>query len=313
MTSRIAFRIVAAAFVSALAIPSPTHAACLVRAQAGAALQELTTGVASANDATAFGSSSTSASFGRLFASSSVSLSDTQTDGGSIPIPIAHFEDDWTVTIPSQPGLFGGTLTFELLLVGEPTIEVQVGGIGAVHEMNTGYQLLVYRDGGSIRSIDGRRLYGTGMTPELVTIGTVPAPGSVSIDVPVVFGVPMHLAFDLISGTGGRQVLFPGQDGFTLGRTSMGLYWAGVTSVRDGVGNALLEQAVVSSCSGVDWLESQEPAPAPVGIAVGLGVGLGGIGIGGLAMRQRKRRAESDGQGEVPSSSAGERGADLAE
>ncbi|MEZ4282890.1 MAG: hypothetical protein R3F21_25105 [Myxococcota bacterium] len=277
--------------LAALAAPSPAQAACLVRAQAGAALQELTTGVASANDATPFGSSSTTAAFGRLSANSSVSLSDTQTDGGSTPIPIAHFEDDWTVTIPSQPGLFAGTLTFEILLVGEPTVEVQVGGQGAVHEMNTGYQLLVNRNGGFISGTDGRRLYGTGMTPQLVTVGTVPAPGRISIDVTVVFGVPVNLAFDLISSTGGNQVLFPGQDGFTIGRTNMALYWAGVTSIRDNGGNELLEQAVLSSCSGVDWLESQAPPPVPVGPAVGLGVGLGAIGIGGIAIRRRARDA----------------------
>ncbi|MCA9502265.1 MAG: hypothetical protein KC616_04250 [Myxococcales bacterium] len=279
-----------AALAAVFATPSSVYAACLVRAQAGAALQELTTGVASANDATEFGSSSTTASFGRLSANSSVSLGDTQTDGGSTPIPIAHFEDDWTVTIPSQPGLFSGTLRFEVLLVGEPTVEVQAGGPGAVHEMNTGYQLVVYRNGGFTSSTDGRRIYATAATPELATIGTVPAPGLISIEVPVVFGVPMNLAFDLISSTGGRQVLSPGQEGSTLGRTNMALYWRGVTSIRDTVDNELLDQAVLTSCSGVDWLASQEPPPVPVGPAVPIGLGIGAAALGGLVTRADARR-----------------------
>jgi len=256
--------VVIAAVVAGIS-STAAHAQCLVRAQAGAAFQELTSGVASANDSTTYGSSATSASYGKLFANSSVSLSDTQSDGGSNPIPIARFEDTLTVAIPSQPGLFSGTMTIAFYVVGEPTIELSAGGAGSVHNMNTSYNMIGSRSGGGLYSVNGGRLQGTGSVPEMSTVGTVPAPGRVEVDFPVVFGSPFTLAFDLITVTGGNQVLLTGQNGFVIGTTTMSFFWDGIESIRDGSDNELLSQAVITSCSGTNWLESQAPPPVPVG------------------------------------------------
>ena len=276
---------VAAAALTTLA-SAQAGAQCLVRAQAGAAFQELTFGVASANDSTDFGASSTTASYGILTASSNVTLTDTQSDGGSSPLPIAHYEDEFTVTIPSQPGLFSGTMRVALRVAGEPFIELDPGGAGSVHNMNTSYNFIGSRNGGGLYSVSGGRIQATSSSPELNTVGTVPAPGYVEVDFPVVFGVPFTLAFDLISTTGGNQVLLAGQTGFVIGTSNMVFYWDGIVSLDDGSGNDILDAATITSCSGTDWRASQAPPPVPTApiAPIALLVGAFVVGARRLAM-----------------------------
>ncbi|MEM9176026.1 MAG: hypothetical protein AAGC67_12395 [Myxococcota bacterium] len=255
------------------------EAQCILRAQAGSAFQEQTVGIAAANDSTLFGSTGTTASYGELSAFSVVGLSGSGSDGGSLPIPVAFYEDEWTVTIPSQPGLFSGTLTVAFILTGEPTIDLSPAGIGAIHNMNTSYQLNVTRNAGAIFGVSGGRIQTTGALPEMSILGDVPAPGRLLVDFPVVFGVPFTLGFELISTTGGNQFIPPGLTGNVRGESTMQLFWDGIVSLEDPSGNDLLAFADVTTCSGTDWRESQAPPPVPLGPFVALGVSAAAIAL----------------------------------
>lgn len=276
------------AVLATLLVAAQAGAQCDVYAQAGAANQTLTAGVASANDATTFGFSNTTASFGTLTAFSNVSLPDSGSDDGSSPIPVARYQDELTVTIPSQPGLFSGTMRVAFYVVGEPTIDLSAAGPGAIHNMNTSYNMIGTRNGGALYSVAGGRIQATGALPELTTLGTVPAPGRVEVDFPVVFGFPLTLGFELSSVTGGNQVIPPGLSGSVSGTSDVAFYWDGIVSIDDGSGNDILADANIASCSGIDWQESQLPPPVPLGALLGVGVALGCLGVGARSLAKTR-------------------------
>ncbi len=242
--------------------PVSMYAATQVTATTGETTNSSATGSVSASEASAFGNHQSSASLGLLKASSSVVLSGFGSDGGVVTR--ATFEDDILCNVSGVPQFAAGTMTIAAEINGGPHYD-QFATSGAVAQgMNVGYQFFMTRNGGTVYAIDGSILYGSSSDPKESNINTVPAPGHISIDIPIQFGTPSTIFAFLDARSGGNNNFFPPDDGSISGTTTVSFEWKGVTSIRDTVGNEYLELAECNSASGVDWFKSTQSRTVPL-------------------------------------------------
>lgn len=256
----------------ALLVPATSGAQALLTARVGGTTNTSPSGVAQTSDATPFGTHASTAYYGYLVAGSSVSLPDVGSDSGLTTV--ASFQDDITITDPSAVGV-GGTLRALVRVVGGPDYDASASGPGVTQGMNTSYQVLTIRNGGTANFLDGGILYSTGQAPPETISGTVPAPGLVEVEFLFSFGFPVNFGMSLSAQTGGNNNFFPPDFGSISGESDVFLAWEGITSIRDSADNELIGTAQIVSASGTDWRAPQRPPPTvPVGGWVAPGAGL---------------------------------------
>ncbi len=284
--SRIRATVTSLLVALALALISPTaDAVTLVSARVGSTTDSGTTGLVSAAEPTAFGNHGCSASLGRLEASSALDFGGSGSDDGRVAI--ARFSDDITVTAPGAT-TGSGIMTVRVRIDGGPAYSESRSSVAVSQVMNTGYQVLTVRAGGTGNFLDGSIFYNTGTIPELTITGTSPAPGLVDVEFIVPFGFPIELGFEVNARAGGSNSFLPPEDGTLSGSSTVSLVWEGITSIRDLNDNELLEEATVTGASGTDWTSSQAAPAVPIGFGVAPGVALLLIWAGMRAVRGRR-------------------------
>ncbi len=260
-------------------------AATLVSATTGSTTNSAPSGSVAAAEPTPFGSHSSSASLGVLQATSSVVFPGMGSDSGLTPL--ASFTDDFTITAPGATTI-PGTMTVLVRVEGGPSFTESRSSAAVSQGMNVGYQALSLRAGGSLNLVNGTIIYNTGSPMEVTPLGTVPAPGLISVDFNFSFGFPIELGFSLDARAGGSNSFSSPEDGTLSGTTDVTLIWEGITSIRDQAGTELLDEATVTSGSGMDWTVSQAPPPVPLGSIVAPASGLLLIAFG-VARARRER------------------------